>query len=37
LLGYSADAATLLKKKPQEFAGAIEQRRAEWERTSGKG
>jgi uncharacterized protein DUF6709 len=36
LLGYSADAATLLKKKPQEFAGAIEQRRAEWEQKTGK-
>ncbi len=36
LLGYSAEAAKLLKKKPREFAAAIEQRRAEWEQKMGK-
>jgi hypothetical protein len=36
VLGYSAEVATLFNKKTQEFAGAVEQRRREWQEKGGR-
>ncbi|HKC38893.1 MAG TPA: DUF6709 family protein, partial [Gemmatimonadales bacterium] len=36
VLGYSAELATIFNKKVDEFAGAVEQRRREWQEKGGK-
>jgi hypothetical protein len=36
VLGYSAELATLFNKKTGEFAGAVEQRRREWQEKGGR-
>ena len=37
VLGYTQEVATLFKKKQAEFVGAVEQRRAEWQRKNEQG